>query len=288
MEQKVELRKVRDFGELINDTFVFTKQNWKPLLKAYFTICGFFLAAAVIVAVLQQQRLLQAFGSLPTGASPFTVYGWDTVINVVLVMLFYVMMTLTTFSYMSLYKEKGNTAPSVEEVWGYVRYFFGRMFVAQILLSILIIIGFVCCFIPGVYLMPVTAIMLASIVFENSSLGYSFDRGFKLIKGQWWTTFGAMLVMMVVYYAVSIVLVLPISLITGAGVFLGRFNMPFPFLAATVVLQYLAQVFMILLYLLTGIAYFSLAEEKDGAGLSERISSIGKSDPSADLPEEQY
>ncbi len=32
MEQ-IELRKARDFGELINDSFLFIKGNFKPLLR---------------------------------------------------------------------------------------------------------------------------------------------------------------------------------------------------------------------------------------------------------------
>ena len=43
MIQKVEFRKVRDFGEVISDTFLFMKQNFKPLFKAFFYLCGFFL-----------------------------------------------------------------------------------------------------------------------------------------------------------------------------------------------------------------------------------------------------
>ena len=33
------LRQRRDFGQTIGDTFAFMRQNWKPILKAIFTIC---------------------------------------------------------------------------------------------------------------------------------------------------------------------------------------------------------------------------------------------------------
>lgn len=288
MEQNLELRKVRDFGELISDTFVFAKQNWRPLLKAYASICGFFLAAAAIMAIIQQSRIVNTFNEKEVLRNPFQVYGWDTVLNMFFLMLLGIVVCLTTFSYMSLYQEKGNTAPSAEEVWGYVKYFFWRMLIAQFLLLILGCVATAFCLFPGIYLFPVIGIVIAVIVFENASLGYSFDRGFKLIKNRWWPTFGSMVIIIIVVYAASMVIILPVSIATGAGMALGNFKLSLPLVILTTILQYLAQVFILLVYIVVGLAYFSLVEEKEGVGLAERINSIGNNDPSADLPEEQY
>ncbi len=43
--EPVQLRQVRDFGQLISTTFTFLKQNWKPLVRAMALVC---LPAAVI------------------------------------------------------------------------------------------------------------------------------------------------------------------------------------------------------------------------------------------------
>ncbi len=288
MEQNLELRKVRDFGELISDTVVFAMQNWKPLLKAYASICGFFVVAAGIMAILQQSRVTKIFNSGEIPKSPFSIYGWDTVLNMLLLLLLGISMTITIFSYISLYREKGNVPPTVEEVWSYFKYFFWRLLGAQILLYLLLCVGICLCIVPGIYLMPVMMIISAVMVFENASLGYSFDRGFKLIKNQWWATFGAMFIILIIVYAASMVVILPVSIATGAGMIFGNFKMSLPLIILTTILQYLCQAFCILVDVVIALAYFSLVERKEGAGLSERISSIGNHDPSADLPEEQY
>jgi hypothetical protein len=56
MQPKIELAKTRDFGEIINDTFLFMRQNFKPLLKYFFTFCGIFLAAGTVCSTLYQLK----------------------------------------------------------------------------------------------------------------------------------------------------------------------------------------------------------------------------------------
>ena len=46
----MELRKLRDFGENINDTFQFIRQEFKPLLKSFFAIAGVLILVTGIVS----------------------------------------------------------------------------------------------------------------------------------------------------------------------------------------------------------------------------------------------
>ena len=41
MSKPLNLRKDRDFGQVINDTFTFISQNFKPLVKNYLLFVGF-------------------------------------------------------------------------------------------------------------------------------------------------------------------------------------------------------------------------------------------------------
>lgn len=288
MEQKLELRKSRDFGQLINDTFLFVRENLKPLLKVYFSICGFLLVAMTVVAVLQQNRLAGILTEESLRRDPFQFYGWEMVLSWVLVFIFYVLLCITTFSYMGLYKDKGNEAPTPQEVWEQVRYYFWRVSGAQLVLGLLVGIGMMFCVLPGLYLWPVVTLMLAIMVIENGSLTYSFDRGFRLISGHWWATFGAMFILSVVSYAVMMLFVMPFGIATGAGLLLGNLKLSLPMLIAATVVQYLSQILLVIVLITAGLAYFSLVEEKEGTSLSDRINSIGKGDDAADLPEEQY
>lgn len=54
-EQKIELRKVRDLSDNLNDTFQFIRQNLKPLLISFLCIAGVFMLLAAIYSGLYQK-----------------------------------------------------------------------------------------------------------------------------------------------------------------------------------------------------------------------------------------
>lgn len=288
MEENIEFRKVRSFGDLVGDSFIFVTRNWKPLLKSYYSICGFFVLGAIVTGILQQNKVISLVNSGAIYQSPYSFWGWESALSFIFALLSFISLSITVLSFISLYNEKGNVAPSVEEVWAYFKYFFFRLLGAHILLGLLLIFALVCIVVPAIYLWPVTSVILAVMVFENASIGYSFDRAFRLIKSQWWITFGAFFVTALIVYAGTIMLVMPVSFLTGARMATGGFKSSLTGVMVMTVIQYLCQVFWVLLFVVISLAYFSLAERIDGSGLRERINSIGKDDDDALLPMEEY
>lgn len=288
MEQKIEFREVRDFGQLVNATFLFVKQNFKPLLKAVLIICGFFVIATAVASIFYTMQVQETIGSGEAQNATKALYSWEYAVNMLFSLLFYTSLAVTVLSYISLYVEKGNEAPDVEEVWDKVKYYFLRVFGSSILLALLVIIGFIFCLAPGLYLWPATSLIIAIMVLENGSLGYSFDRGFKLIKGNWWKTFGAMFIILVVVAAAAMVVIIPITFLTAGSFVFGKTNLSGPSLIITTIFGSIAQIFMGLPYVVTAFCYFSLVEDKEGAGLMDKIDMIGQKGSDEDLPEEQY
>ena len=287
MRENIEFRQVRDFGQLVNDTFVFSKQNLKPLLKSVFIICGFFLVASIVAATFYALRIQEGVAS-GEAESPRTVLGWEYAVSMVFMLVFYTSISATVFSFINLYVQKGNVAPAVEEVWESVKYFFFRVLGSSVLLAILLVVGLILCVIPGIYLWPPTSIIIAIIVFENGSFSYAFDRGFKLVKDHWWTTFGAMFIVMLVMVAATMVVVLPVALLTAGSVFITKTDVSGPILILNTVLETAVQIFYFLPYVTVALCYFSLVEVKEGTGLMDRVDMIGQNKPDSDLPEEQY
>lgn len=58
MPAKIELLKTRDFGEVITDTFVFIRENFKPLIKCFVIFCGFFVVASAVFSAIQQAKAI--------------------------------------------------------------------------------------------------------------------------------------------------------------------------------------------------------------------------------------
>jgi hypothetical protein len=288
MPQKVILNMIRSMGEVIDASIQFFKQNWKPLLKAYFTICGLFWLSGLAVSTINQ---INTFRLLADGESKLAATYTGTYFASILIdILSQTLIMLTCLSFMALYRDKGNVAPGVDEVWSYVKFYFFRFFGSYILLLLLICIGFVLCFVPGIYLSVVVSLILTIMVIENGGLSYSYNRAFKLVKDKWWHTFGVIFLTFLLVGIASLLIVIPTEIIAAFIIFITGAHGYSIYMIAYNIAAHLAQ----FLYLLPGIAitlaYFSLAEQKEDITLLERIEMLGKNEPEPDQPaaEEEY
>lgn len=299
MNNPVELRKIRDFGEVINDTFVFIGQNWKSLLKVYAIFCGFFIIASMIASILNQIKMAgfinqglnyRANASLPfSQSSPFRMFGIEYFLALAFILLSYISVSLTTMAYIALYREKGNQAPTIEEVWGYFKFYFIRVLFSSILLNLGLVIGFVLCLIPGFYLLPVFSLIIPIIVFENTTFGYAFSRSFQLIKDNYWSTLGVIVITFIIIYVAMMVFILPLSVFNTASILTSGHTFNSTYLILTTVISHVCHVFYMIPIIAMSLCYFSLTEQKDNTGLLDRISNLGNPDEGLDpLTTEEY
>jgi len=283
MQQKFELNASRDFNEIVSDTILFFKQTWKPLFRAYFSICGVFMVVSLVVAILNQIKMEQ---SIAEGTSRFTIYYF---LSLFIGIINGTAILTTVLSFIVLYKDKGNETPVVEEVWSYFKFYFIRILGAVIVLTVCNVLGFVFCLIPGIYLLPVFGLICPIIVMENGTFGYAFNRAFKLMKKEWWRVFGALVVISIVCFAATVIFLAPVMLLTEVYALVSGASIAhiyqYPLLVITQLLQFLNVLPIIAITL----AYYSLTEQKEGTSLNERIDTFGTTGPtSAQLPAEEF
>ena len=272
MQERIELNRVRSFGEIIEDSIQFFKQTWKPLLRSYFSICGFFWAASLIISVFNVSATLQ---HQLRGESIFSLTYF---LSLAFEFLNFLMVTLTVICFMSLYKEKGNEPPSVQEVWGFVKYFFFRVCGSYIALSALIMVGFVFCVIPGIYFAVVFSLTLPVIIMENTTLYYAFNRSFQIIKDKWWFTLGIAVVTDIIIWAAMLSVVVPVVIVSYITTFLSTTNIMDVYSYAFVIVSHTAQFLYLLPVIAITLTYLSFTEVKDDGALLQRIMNLGKHD----------
>jgi hypothetical protein len=298
MEPNIELAKPRDFGEIISDTFLFIRQNFKGLLKSFFIFCGFFMIASAISMSMVQLRLQQLTSSLTPGRS-IGPTSFDTIseffVNWLLLMVFGLCMLstnlLVVICYIALYKQKGNVAPTTPELWSYFKYYFIRLFFSLLLILVMLMVGYMLCLIPGIWLFPIFGLIFPIMIIENASFGYAFSRAFKLISNNWWVTAGAVFIFWVVTYCLVLFISIPTSIMNVSSVFLHPEKTPVLStwqIIFTTVLQQLMQVFLIIPTIGICLCYFNLTESKDGTSLLNRIGKFGEQPTQPDLPKEEY
>jgi hypothetical protein len=305
MSNTIELSKKRDFGELISDSFVFVRENFVPLVKCFFIFCGFFLVATVVFGWITEAKVIKATTDLSSfnsdnfdnSTNPFAVFaqlfGVEYFLLILVSLLGYVTIFLTVISYMAVYKAKGNKPATPAEVWGYFKYYFLKITGSTVIVFILLVLGCVCCLIPGIWLYPILTLIFPIIIVENRSFGDAFNQSFRLIKENWWTTFGALFVMGIIVAILRAIITMPIGAVDVISLFLSRgknMHLSPTLMLISLVAGEIAHIFYILSFVTLTLCYFSLTEQKDAVGLMERIQQLGGNNDAdkTDKPAEEY
>ena len=279
MQPKVELKQIRDLGQVVDDSILFFKQNFKPLLKAYFTICGAVWLAETVIGIINQ---IQTTQRLQSGESFFSVIYFITVF---FSFLNSTLLVLTTLSYIAIYRDKGKETPLVSEVWDGVKHNFMRMLGSTLAIAVVLAAGLLCCVVPGLYMLPALTLVPAIMVLEDYRFQYAFNRSFQLVKGKWGMAVGVWAVMYVIMMAAFFAASVPASVITICIKFIVDIDYNSIVGLVMIVATHLMEFFLILPVIATAILHFSLTELKDDVNLLKRINMLGQHIPDTDQHE---
>jgi len=147
-EQKIELRKIRDLSENLNDTFGFIRQNFKPLILSFLAIAGIFMLANSILNGIYQGGVMGGaikdilHGNRNTTRSPFWMLNGTYFIVVLLAWINFIAMSTVITCYMKLYNTLQGQAPTIQQVWDEFKKYFLKVFLFSIPIALLTATGF--------------------------------------------------------------------------------------------------------------------------------------------------
>lgn len=104
-----------------------------------------------------------------------------------------------------------NTALSIKEAYRQSKGFFWRYLGFTIVASLILLIGFLLLFIPGVILLVWFAFSVFILVLDNAGIKESLDKSRAYVKGKWWAVFGRILFAALI----AIVVMLPFSILAA-------------------------------------------------------------------------
>ena len=275
MNEWINLREERDFGEKINATFLFARQNIKNLGLVLLLLGSPLMIASIILTSYFQLNLnfnagtFKSFEDLPDNF--FSLVAVLVLTNIVA----YSWLMTITLSYITEYLN-GNREISPAQVFNRASKKILLIIVASILTGIIVMFGMVLVVIPGIYLAFALAFVSAILIFEEISISKSISRSISLIGGKWWSTFGLILVMTIVAGLMQIVFTIPTYIIAIPKALHGNLMV---FDAGTMIAEAIGAIGTTLLYPLIFIAiafqYFNLVERKENQGLKQQIMMAG-------------
>ncbi|MFY7899336.1 MAG: hypothetical protein ACOVNY_04055 [Chitinophagaceae bacterium] len=297
-EQKIEFRKVRDFGQVLSDTFQFIKQELKPLLTTFLAIGGFFiLTSGIMGGIYQDNTFSSIFKELQTKSAensfinknPFDDFLSPTYFLLLFLSILSWLVTRVVLAvYVKLYVENNNLSPTVDAVWSKTFRYLIPIFFYSIVLLILVSIGTLFCLLPGIWLMVVFAPINLIFIVEDASLSSGINRCFYIIKDNFWNSFGVYIIAYLIYVVSSSVISLIIGSIAGLASYFTTGDVSKTVGIVTGVLDIFSQVMYIIFFVAIALQYYSLVEIKDGNGLLSRLQTVGNSNTSNSETEEQY
>ncbi len=272
--ERINFRQVRDFSEVFNAAFAFTRQNFKPLGKAILFIAGPLILIQGILTGLTQADSLLVPANVLTGGF-WAQYG----VLILAALLGAVMVTGVVCEYVMLYINKPEGEITIEEVWQGLKRDFGMFFWTTILAALLIVVGAMLCILPGVYLFITLTPILILRLNENLDFGEAMTRCRELIRDYWWTAFGLIFIAYLVVYAVVFVFQLPQTVLTLAVTFhaidASEESLRPVFMITSILASFSGMISYAFPELVACLLYFSLVEHKEATGLMGRIDQIG-------------
>ncbi|MDV7139357.1 hypothetical protein R3X28_10745 [Maribacter sp. TH_r10] len=288
MNQYIQFKKQRELGEILSDTFAFLRTEFKPFMTTYFKI----VAPYLIILLIALGFYLYSFSSILDFNSTSSNELFSGISMMVSALVFIVAMILvyavsqsTVLHYIKSYTElQGQTDfdKIKKEVYDTLWSFIGL----GIIVVLSIMVGFIFCFIPGIYLAVPLSLSFSIMIFMNKSVGESYNYGFTLVKDEWWITFATLFIIGIIVGIAGYAFNLPAVIYQYAsmGIFSGEMdatslsgNFVDPVYLILNMIGTLAQMLLNIISIVAGaFIFFNLNEKKNFTGTFERIQNLGK------------
>lgn len=278
-QQKIVLRKIRDFGENYNDTFGFIRQNFAPLLKSFFAVTGVFMIIHAIALAFyssgQSSVINDIFKDVITERNVANVFGWDYFLNIASYFVLYAAMHTAITAYFMAYDNHMGEPPAMADVWYYFSRYFLKVFFFSIPAFIVVLVGLLFCILPGIYFAIVLTPFSTVIMVEDLSFSDAFNRCFKIVKENFWISFGIYVVSYIIFSTMSGLITLIVGAIVGVSAYFTTKEMGSAYVLIVSLASVFEFIFYIVFYVSVVLHYYNLAERTDGTGLLQRIDEIG-------------
>jgi len=291
----INLQKQRQIGEIIQDTFAFIRQEFKPLLGALIRIAGPWMLITLLVFAYFIYSFGGPFSATASGQQfedelLFPLLGSYTLL-LVLSVLIYVLTQGTILHYIRLY-QIGQSSPKGGELRSSVYGSFWSILGLTILVILTLLVGFMLCLLPGFYLMVPLFLSFPLMIFRQVPVGEAFSDSFRLIRDNWWRSFGLILLLYILVTIGSSVMVIP-TYIYQIFIFMSSSNLGDVQSAGMqdpiyIVLNIIAMAVQYLLSMIlpigTCLLYFDLDERQRGTGALMQIEGLGEASQNRNRP----
>ncbi len=307
----IEFRKERDFGDVINVTFQFLRQNFMLLSKSLLFIVGpvALISGLSSVGYIDSMPLLLEDPDAVPDPMNLGLMGLYYIVLIVMGLLASLLAVTVVSSYMLLYQEQGVDGLDFEMVWAKVKeriwemakttmlavvlYMASFMFMiipmtvavlssssgGMVAAVFMTFVGIIVCMVIFFYFIVVIALLFPVRIFERMGTVATFSRSRYLLKNNYGNSFAVLFVSFILMVIMGLIFTAP----NTAFAFVGGLHSLTDVDAGVIkyplmVLSVLGSIGSSLMYAVPATAmnlqYFSLVEKKEKTGLMGRIDAL--------------
>lgn len=315
---EIEFYKKRPFGDKLNATFVFLRENAKPYFKAQLLVAGpILLLITIIINQFSFDFMSMGFNAedftLSDASKFFKLYGLILISGVITGAI----MPAVTYTYMKKYQTLAPDAIANSDITqglaGKIFNLIGfniliALIIGLVVLVFSLLIGFSAtssAFLVVIFGLGLIVLMLyfgitlslgsSIIVFEDNNPIDAIGRCFRLIVGKWWSTFGLIVVVGILSLIINQLFGLPRAIFLGVKAFTafeegGDFTNMVQMTSGEQLLNVLFSVFETfgtivtnsLVFIAIAFQYFNLVERKESKGLMSQIEGLDQASEAED------
>ena len=188
----------------------------------------------------------------------------------------------TIYGYIGLYVEKGAEGFTLFDVWDEFWRLYLRFYIGIAIGAIMIIIGSILCFFPGIYLAISLCLVFAAWAHERKGFWNAISRSFQLTHMAWWWTLLILFVLYILLFVFSLALSIPTLGYNFSNAFhrlnneqVTTGNMSMFVLLYSGLITTITNVLYIVPQVALAFQYFSLVERREKPTLLDKINEIG-------------
>lgn len=198
-------------GDVISDSFIFLKQEAKPLFRLTLIYVLPFILMYAVVQVMVQQKMMSVLNMADPDS--FIANMGSFYLNLFITMFFNVFVQSlyigVAYSYIEVYIEKGRGNFNLYDI---TPLLFSNSLLAlaiNIVLFIMVMFGTMFCLVPGIYLANTFSVSIFAFILEKKGLSNALSRSWKLVNHQWWSTLWINLLGLSIILLAGIILSMP-------------------------------------------------------------------------------
>ncbi len=272
---ELNFHKPKNFSEVVSDTFEYVKSHYKLLLKVLLIyVAPLFLVQSILVASLD----LNPFRILEDPDNPDIfreIFGLRYLASIAISLIANCVLSVLVLRHVGLvaHNEEFNSSVLTQYLFIYAANFFVLYFFIGLIVSLSAIFFII----PAIFIGVQLSLAPAVLQIEQNGILNAMSRSWALVRGNWWLTFGIIVVMYIIVSFIVSILTIPSILASTLFVEFGMMDsgtlswiIPIVSAVTTIITSLLYTIFHIAL----AVHYFSLKEQKEGGTLFSKINQI--------------